>query len=103
VVVEDGQWMATPFEKCREMALEVHLQQVVRLLVLEAADGAVKVPLARNNESFSVEDVRDCRLGRQYGIPLSLEVSPNLSAAPGWVGLADSNHGVVLDLRGLLG
>ena len=64
VVVQDSQGMAAAAAAHRKVALEVHLPQVVGLIVLEALVGFVLGTLGRVDESVSSQDGRDRALGR---------------------------------------
>ncbi len=64
-------------------ALEIHLPQLVGLLLLEAAIGLVGFALLRRDASTALEDLRCGASRRQVLIAFVLQIPYQLPASPG--------------------
>ncbi len=81
MVVEHGQWMAAP-GRGREMALEVHLPQLVRTVALEPAPRRVAGRRGRVQLVVAAQDLGDGTGARHRSMTEVVEPAPDLAPAP---------------------
>jgi hypothetical protein len=85
VVVQHRQWVAAAPAGEAEVALEVHLPEVVGAGALEAAAVARPAGAGALQQPVAAQDGGDGAGGRDVGVPLGHEAGAELAPAPGGV------------------
>src|SRR5215469_8848612 len=97
MLIQNRQQMATPGKRC-EMALEVHLPQLVGSFMLKALPGRCGLALRCLNAAMSVQNMSDCTGGHPH-LLVSCQYMRDFASSPGRAFLAQGQHGFLQGRR----